>query len=326
MKRLLFLFLLTLLSVSAQIFPTAAYTPVTASSDGTIHTPASFFTANAPAIATAGFATQSWVNSTFAPIGSSYAGFTFSLNEVTAQGSPIAASLAVPTGYYGLKITGGAGSGYPLWLESQGGQIALKLAQTTTTAADPILRLYRATESVNPAVNLMEVYNSNGILTSGIDGTGHFFPNNTTADAPTNPANFGGLNLSGLFDRTAGFVQAATYARQLATPCTINGVSFDGSSNINSPQGYHTQSSTAYDVDTVLMTISTTTMNIGDGVAGQQKRFICVDGSGTLTISPFTKHGYSAIQLTSIGSSVSLEFVPVTGWVIVGGFAYAITP
>ena len=181
MNRLLFLFLFILLSApsNAQIFPAPAYTPVTASSNGTIHTPASFFTANAPAIATAGFATQAWANSTFAPLGSGYPGFTYSLNSTTAQGSPIAASLSTPTGYYGLKITSGAGSGYPAWLESQGGQVALKLAQTTTLAADPILRLYRSTEAYNTAVNLMEVYNANGVLTSGIDGNGHFFPATT---------------------------------------------------------------------------------------------------------------------------------------------------
>ena len=158
MKRFT-LFLLIALSLSAQVPLPLRVNPTTMTSPGLIADP----------ITATLFRTANGIQQNL--------GFYFSNTVLGPGDTPITATLTVPTGNYGLYIISPGGSGYPLWLEAQGGQIALKISQTTTIAADPITRWYRSAAASNTAVNILEIIDWGLRLPpiAGLTGSGYWF-------------------------------------------------------------------------------------------------------------------------------------------------------
>jgi hypothetical protein len=63
---------------------------------------------------------------------------------------------------------------------------------------------------------------------------------------------------------------------------------------------------------------------LADGVAGQTMFIIMKTSTGTATITPATKTGFTSVTFNAAGDSVILQFYTTLGWIIMGGNSYAV--
>jgi hypothetical protein len=169
-------------------------------------------------------------------------GFGLTRNAAGPGGSPITSLLTVPTGNYGLYILAPNGSGYPLWTEAQGGQVSLKVAQTTTLAADPALRIWRDATAHNAAVDYFDVRDSSvgGSPIAGLTGSGYFYQADGAVASHTWVGTQGYLTSSALSGyATQSFVTSQGYLTSSALSGYHNGTSGDpfASLSISSSSG-----------------------------------------------------------------------------------------
>lgn len=77
---------------------------------------------------------------------------------------------------------------------------------------------------------------------------------------------------------------------------------------------------------TLLTTTGANALTLVNGLPGQRKTIICVSNSGTATLTPSVKTGFSTVAFTAVGQSVELEFINSLGWMVVNNYGATITP
>jgi hypothetical protein len=66
-------------------------------------------------------------------------------------------------------------------------------------------------------------------------------------------------------------------------------------------------------------------VTVANGTTGQRMTFVCVDATGTTTITPATFNGGTSVTFDAVGDSIEIQYGSL-GWSIIGGNSYTIVP
>lgn len=75
-----------------------------------------------------------------------------------------------------------------------------------------------------------------------------------------------------------------------------------------------------------LTTTAANALTLANGTNGQLLTIVMVVDGGDGTLTPTTKTGFSTIDFTAVGNSVTLQYFTTLGWMIVANYGATVTP